>query len=63
MFRNLLSTKSRRSIQRRLALLNAKRCLRMETLEQRRVFAGLLLNEISVNPPSTDTPFEYIEIK
>ncbi len=39
----------------------AKACLRIEHLEDRRVPA-LLLNEISLNPPATDNPYEYVEL-
>ncbi len=39
------------------------RALRVEGLEDRRVFAGLVINEISVDPAGTDQPFEYVELK
>ena len=39
------------------------RKLFFEGLEARRVFAGLLLNEVLSDPSGTDAPFEYVEIK
>jgi len=47
--------------QRRKLLQNRR--LHVESLEARRVFAGLLLNEILADAAGTDTPFEYVEIK
>jgi hypothetical protein len=41
----------------------ARRALRLESLESRRVLAGVILNEVIVNPPGSDGPFEYVEVK
>ena len=68
MFRNLFSKsaclldfQSRSARSRR----NARRArqLHVESLEARKVFAGLLLNEVLADAAGTDTPFEYVEIK
>ncbi len=41
----------------------SKRKLTLECLENRRVFAAAVLNEISVDPNGGDQPWEYVEIK
>lgn len=40
-----------------------RRHLVCESLETRQLLTRLVLNEISVNPPGTDSPFEFVEIK
>jgi hypothetical protein len=68
MFRKLFTpsfgspTRSSASPKHRRKLLQNRR-LKVESLEARRVFAGLLLNEIVADTPGTDTPFEFVEIK
>ena len=42
---------------------NVNRKLKFEILENRRVMAAAVLNEISVNPIGADQPYEYAEIK
>lgn len=54
------SIRSRRSVSDRK---RRQRRLHVESLEARRVFAGLLINEVVVDTPGTDTPYEYVEIK
>jgi hypothetical protein len=40
-----------------------QRSLKLETLENRRVFAVAVLNEVVSDPAGGDQPFEYVEIK
>ncbi len=43
--------------------LCSKPCFKLEGLEDRRVFAGVVLNEVVNDPAGTDQPFEYVEVK